>query len=141
MATKFPRLNQALNALGREAVARARNILQNGGKDDTGNLSSSINYEVLDDNTVIIYSDAEYADNVEYGRRPGKFPPIDALAPWARRKGIPESALFPIARKIARDGIDPFPFINPTADWILNQMDSERIIDAFLKDTEDQLDI
>lgn len=47
------------------------------------------------------------------GRRPGRFPPIDAILNWIHDKGIhadiPENSLaFLIARKIARSGTDIF---------------------------------
>jgi hypothetical protein len=43
---------------------------------------------------------------VEFGRHPGTpQPPLDALRAWARARGIPEEALFPIARAIRRRGI------------------------------------
>lgn len=72
-----------------------------------------------------------YAEVMEYGRDPGKFPPIDAIARWVHDKGIggeirtisrgprkgteylkraPKSAsrriAFLIARKIAKEGIE-----------------------------------
>lgn len=49
------------------------------------------------------------------GRRPGKFPPVDAILQWIQAKGItpsgniaPKSLAFLIARKIARQGTDIF---------------------------------
>jgi hypothetical protein len=47
------------------------------------------------------------------GRRPGKFPPIDAILNWIEEKGITpdiskKSLAFLIARKIARLGTDIF---------------------------------
>ncbi len=59
------------------------------------------------------------------GRRPGKFPPIDAILNWITEKGIrsdiPEKNLaFLIARKIAQSGTDIFirkrPGLNPEAE-------------------------
>jgi hypothetical protein len=51
---------------------------------------------------------------VERGRRPNKpAPPRAALRGWARRHGIPESALFLIARKIGRAGTPARPFLAP----------------------------
>lgn len=49
----------------------------------------------------------------KFGRRPGKFPPIDAILNWIKDKGIrsdiPEKSLaYLIARKIARLGTDIF---------------------------------
>jgi hypothetical protein len=56
-----------------------------------------------------------YGYFVEFGRRPGRFPPPGALATWVRRKlGQSSPRLeFAIARKIARRGIPPSPFLVP----------------------------
>lgn len=59
-----------------------------------------------------------YALYVEYGRRAGKFPPVDELVQWARKKfRLDEKAArsvgFLTARKIARQGSEPHPFFMP----------------------------
>lgn len=51
-----------------------------------------------------------YVGAMESGRRPGGFPPLAVIRQWIidkNRQGanIPESAAFPIARKIAQQGI------------------------------------
>ena len=59
-----------------------------------------------------------YGRYVEFGRKPGKMPPISALEPWVRLKlkaKNPRAVAFLIARKIAREGIDPQPFMTPGA--------------------------
>jgi hypothetical protein len=43
----------------------------------------------------------------------GGFPPIDQVALWAKRKKIPEEAVYPIARAIGRRGIPAQPFLFP----------------------------
>ena len=53
---------------------------------------------------------ARYGVFVEFGRRPGKMPPIAAIAPWARRHGMNP---FLVARAIGRRGIKPAPFLTP----------------------------
>jgi hypothetical protein len=52
-----------------------------------------------------------YADVIEKGREPGKFPPPDAIELWARRKGLPlkrgtspKARAFLLSRAIARKG-------------------------------------
>lgn len=60
-----------------------------------------------------------YASYVEYGRRSGKFPPLDAIEEWAKKKlGIKDerearTVGFLIARRIAREGSTPHPFFIP----------------------------
>ena len=68
-----------------------------------------------------VYSELPYAEVMEDGRRPGKFPPRDAIEPWVAEKvmggalgrapkGTPEaqvrSLTFLISRSIARKGIE-----------------------------------
>lgn len=59
-----------------------------------------------------------YKDIVEKGRRPGKFPPVDKMTEYARRKlraGAKSKQVgFLIGRKIAREGI-PGKFVLETA--------------------------
>jgi hypothetical protein len=52
-----------------------------------------------------------YAFWVEYGRRPGRYPPLAAIAGWARRHGVHP---FVVARAIARRGTRPQPFVGPS---------------------------
>jgi hypothetical protein len=77
---------------------------------DTGRLRNSVTSEVervmpTDVPTwARIGSNVVYAPPVEFGRRPGTFPPYRALQPWARRHGFGPSGGFLVARAIARRG-------------------------------------
>lgn len=51
-----------------------------------------------------------YGAFVDLGTDP-HFPPVEPLERWARRKGMREGAGFAIARKIAREGTPPQPFM------------------------------
>ena len=82
------------------------NLLKHG-KKATGNLIKSIDSELrLEQDTMIFELSAEdYLVYVDQGRKPGKYPNINAISKWATIKGIPQSAVFPIARKIKEEGI------------------------------------
>lgn len=60
-----------------------------------------------------------YAYYVEYGRRAGKFPPVDVIVEWAKKKfrikdeRESQSIGFVIARRIAKQGSNPHPFFMP----------------------------
>ena len=69
----------------------------------------------------MIYNPVKYSPIVNFGRRPGKMPPIDAIADWVIRKGLVAKArgkakwdqrreavqiAWLIARKIAAKGIE-----------------------------------
>jgi hypothetical protein len=45
-----------------------------------------------------------YGPPIEFGRKPGKMPPVDALKSWAARKLGDEKLAFVVARAIARKG-------------------------------------
>ena len=87
---------------------------------DTGNLARSIVYRKVDDYTVEVGSALEYAAVREYGRKPGRFPNLDALVGWSARHGMitggatqrydnlhykDKGTIFLIARAIAVRGI------------------------------------
>lgn len=65
----------------------------------------------------------EYGVFVDSGRGPGKRPPISELEHWAAARGIPEKALFPIAKKIGEEGTKPKPFL-------FHLEDEDRLIEA-----------
>lgn len=56
----------------------------------------------------------DYLVFIESGRRAGaKFPPVEPIVKWARKRGIPtdNSTIYLIRRAISRDGIKPRPFM------------------------------
>ena len=83
--------------------------IKSAGKSASGKLIRSLDYRLSDDASAIhfIFGAEDYFTFVDEGRRPGSFPPIQALAKWARIKGISKDAVFPIAKSIYRFGIKP----------------------------------
>lgn len=62
----------------------------------------------------------KYGRYVEFGRKPGKAPPTDAIEPWVRTRlkvSQPRSfrVAYLVARKIALKGIAPKPYMFPGA--------------------------
>ena len=53
----------------------------------------------------VIGSAAPYAPVIEFGRAPGRFPPIGPLKIWARRKLGSGDLAWPVAQKIRKKGI------------------------------------
>lgn len=109
---EFTNILTVLNNYGKSTVDSMRSILISAGKDATGNLVNNISFIITynQEDISIEFSMPEYGVFVDKGRRPGKQPPISAILPWLKIKGIPESAAFPIARNIGRFGIQPTPF-------------------------------
>jgi hypothetical protein len=87
---------------------------------DTGRLAGSITHAISGGGANLsskIGPSVAWGIVIEKGRRPGRpAPPIAALRPWARRHGIPESALFVVARSIGRKGIKARPYMVPALD-------------------------
>lgn len=73
----------------------------------TGELEGSVSGTATD-SKVEIRSNS-YGDIVlEYGRRPGKFPPVEPLERWAMLHGMDKGAGYLIARKIAQRGTEKY---------------------------------
>lgn len=98
------------------------------------------------DQLLISFELNDYWKYVEYGRKPGKMPPVDSIADWIKIKRIiPEpingkipdtkQLAFMIARKIGRDGVEGKHIINKTV--YTNEMNS--IINDIKKEIMNQL--
>lgn len=103
-----------LEQYGKSKLDEMIKILNSAGKGDS-NIIDSIDYEIEGDDIKFIFPD--YAKWVDEGRGPGKQPPLKKISDWTSRKGLPEKAAFPIARKIGREGIEPTNFMDPIRDY------------------------
>lgn len=152
---KFNNLEKALNDFLNDFVENYRRELVNDGKKATGNLIRSIKNYGIEFNNGKVYGEisiADYWKYVEYGRRPGKFPPINKILAWVKVKPIlprPQNGLKPptqeqiaflVARKIAREGIKPGnQFTTALGDtWKRHE---KRISDAITLDLQQSIDL
>lgn len=98
-----------------------------------GRLQQSINYSKADELKYVVTVDADYGAYVEFGTgRKVQVPPefsdmaskfkgksgsfeegLKAIGDWAKAKGIPESAVYPIFMSIIKNGIRPQPYLYP----------------------------
>ena len=70
----------------------------------------------------------DYVYYIESGRKAGsKFPPIQPIVQWAKKRGIPtdNSTIFLIRRAIAEDGIKPRPFMYKVLETIDKKWEGE----------------
>lgn len=92
------------------------------GKRASGRLISSFSPEVKFEAGIIdiAITGQDYYKWVDEGRKPGTWPPIDAIRSWANHKNIPQSAVYPIAHNIYRFGIKPTNITNTVNRAFLN---------------------
>ena len=78
-----------------------------------GRLRASIGHQISEGRIpdwVRIGTNVHYAPYMHFGRKvPSKMPPLAPLKLWAKRHGMPESAAWPIAKKIAERGYKDHP--------------------------------
>ncbi|MCO6147517.1 hypothetical protein [Flavobacterium sp. NRK1] len=77
----------------------------------SGQWADSLSVAIEGNNAELLH--AEYGEQLEYGRKPGKQPPSEAIEQWIKDKGIAariegnisvSSLAYLIARKIGREG-------------------------------------
>lgn len=150
-ALKFRHLMQVLAEYG-EAVKKAyKHNLTEEGHDASSALNRSVEFRVnftergfMQTYQVSLLLE-QYWKYLEYGRGPGKFPPIDKIREWVRVKPVipyPDSRgrlpsikqlAFLIARKIAREGTPRTDLLHRTVEEI-NREYHDKIRDAFRQD-------
>jgi hypothetical protein len=120
-------LLQLYDSIGENLKIKIIKILAAKNKVASGNLISSV--EVLTgERNGTLFIDLfmeDYWYFINYGRRPGKFPPLKKIIEWTRYKGIPESAAFPIARKIALEGFKGIFFLEEAVSQIEKDFEKE----------------
>jgi len=85
-------------------------------------LTNSIKQDRLDAFSYRVAPHVGYAPFVENGREPGKAPPLQSLMDWVKVKRIAtgdrnvRNVAWAIAKKIAREGVKPQPFVQPLID-------------------------
>lgn len=107
-----------IQKIANQVVELYRKQLEANGIPATGKLgnTASVEVEIQDTRLVVSLNLEHYWRYVEYGRRPGKMPPIDNIEEWIRVKPVIPNAssgrvptsrqlAYLIARKIGREGI------------------------------------
>ena len=79
-----------------------------------GQLADSIEREVRT-NYAKVGTNEDYAPWVEYGTNP-HWPPLDPIKTWAKKVLGDERLGFVVAKKIAKKGTSPQPFLRPAFD-------------------------
>ena len=151
----FKHTMKALTEFGQKIVDNYRAELEACNYQD-GQLYRTLSYSVKMDNSswLISISLEEYWKYIEYGRRPGKMPPLDVIEKWINvRQILPRPITlksgksvvptipqlsFLIARKIGRDGIRPRPFFKQSFEDAKREF-LQKIEEAILADIKESL--
>lgn len=151
----FSNLQKALNIFVKDLAQEYKDLLRRDGKKATGTLIKSIKpleIEFVSNRLFGCIDVAEYWKYVEYGRRPGKFPPVDKILSWVKSKPVlprpgsngkiptEKQLAFLISRKIARDGIKPGSQLEEALDIVWSK-DRDMINDALEKDLQEYVDL
>jgi hypothetical protein len=106
----------------------------------SGSLVNSINYRLQDTangiNLILLADD--YLKYVDKGRKPGTYPPIQAIQKWVAIKGIPKQAAWAIRQNIYKFGIKPTNVIKKTQNIMditrnANRKYEQRMVDNIVK--------
>lgn len=154
-ASDFRHTMKALNDFGDFIITNYKSQLE-AEQMNNGELYRTISYSVstVSSGWVISVSLAAYWKYVEYGRRPGKMPPVSAIENWIKVKQIiPHSMTlksgktviptipqlsFLIARSIGRRGIAPKPLFKNSFEAAKQQF-IQVIKDAITQDIKENL--
>ena len=154
-ANDFKHTMKALNDFGNFIITNYKSQLE-AEQMNNGELYRTISYSVSTVNSgwVISVSLADYWKYIEYGRRPGKMPPVSAIENWIKVKQIiPHSMTlksgktviptipqlsFLIARSIGRRGIAPKPLFKNSFEAAKKQF-MQVIKDAITQDIKENL--
>ena len=153
--SEFKHTIQAIDEFGRLIVDNYKAELEACGYQD-GQLYRTLSYSVKMNSSswLISISLEEYWKYIEYGRRPGKMPPLEVIEKWIDVKEIkphsmtlksgktviptPPKLPFLIARSIGRRGIAPKPLFQKSFEAAKQQF-MQVIKDAITQDIKESL--
>ena len=154
MVSDFQNLTKVLNDYGSSIVELYKRELVDGDINASNNLYNSVKYIVEKDNGKfeVNIELMDYWKYVSFGRKSGKFPPINKIEEWIKIKPVlprpmangklptTKQLAFLISRSIADNGIEPKPILRNTLKTI-NSRFLDDIEEAVLKDIGIQAEI
>ena len=150
----FENVEKVLNDFGKRLVEGYREKLDSGNINASYDLYNSVRYMVeIGENRFEVKLELEdYWKYIESGRKPGKFPPVNAILNWILVKPIlprpndngelqrlrPKQLAFLIGRKIKEEGIEPYPALKTTKEE-LDKLYKEKIAEALGRDVRNYI--
>lgn len=152
MDITWTHLTEVLNSFADYFIELARQNLTNNNSNASYDLYNSIEkiIEVGEDSFSVKISLEDYWKWVEQGRRPGKYPPPEAIKRWVELKPVSatpglngktptvEQLTFLISRKIAEQGTKGAKFFEPAKEQAIRDF-SEKIDRAIDEDVSDYI--
>jgi hypothetical protein len=134
---RFTNLEEVAKKFGFDVVNGFIQRLNASKKKASGDLINSIKYNLkeVDGEIEVQITALDYLTYVDKGRKPGSFAPVSALKKWAARKGMPESAVYAINKKIYKKGIPAANIILPVVSQRKSVINQE-VEKAFKADME-----
>lgn len=148
---KFTNVSRVLKEYGQAVADLYKDRLADKDVNASNALTNSVRYIVRKQgrNFDVSISLLDYWKYIEYGRKPGKFPPPDVIREWVKVKPVvprPIDGITPtnnqlaylIGRKIAREGIAPRPILKESIQHV-NAYYEQAIEQALLEDLSDTM--
>ena len=142
-------INLILEQYGNIVIDNYRRLSYQGDSVASGRLVNSLgSFVVSGEGTYELYLRLEdYWKYVEYGRGPGKFPPLEKIREWIDVKPViptvyngklptVDQLAYLIGRKIATEGIQPKNYLQNT----LDELDLKPLEDAITRSLENKFD-
>lgn len=155
IALKYKHLAKALEDFAVEVRNTYQDKLISGGKIASGNLlnSAEVSVEQHEFRYDAVIHLEDYWKWVEGGRKPGgKLPPISKLVEWVKIKPVlprpakngriptPEGLAWAIAKKIQREGVEPFPALAESVEEVLSLF-AQRLAEALAEDIGEEVSL
>ena len=132
----------AIRIVNRNNEEAIKNRLQAVGKVASGVTISGVNSKVVIDGDLIIgeiyapnnsaYTNSQY-NFIESGRKKDSTPPpLSAVLPWMKLRGIPEEAKFAVAKAIGKNGFKAVKITEPAIKSVANL--NRQVVQAAMKD-------
>lgn len=168
---KWKHLRKVLERFGEELVDVYISKMDERSIHATHNLADSVSYELVagERSMAIDISLLDYWKYIEYGRKAGKFPPLDSIERWIKVKGIEpmtrtqasvsrwtkhkgsirrndgsipsiKSLAYLIGRKIKEEGIAPRPILTDAVTNVYKRFE-DAIEEAVTKDIKADVDV
>lgn len=99
-------IKKILEQVADNLTQEMKDIIKLNGAMASGTLYNTLRAKVVEQKDIykIEITYPFYGKFIDEGRNPGKMPPIKDIIEWTRLKGIPQSAAFPIAKSIGKNG-------------------------------------